>query len=422
MSPGAIEEANRKLVEPPDFDPANSARLGLFVVAQLANRHGIRISLRSSAYGGVSAIVLIPAELIAAVADPAALPPGGPSPSDRSWDRPLVGTGMDDPSRHSLAALQWQGSEELRSVTVPGRPAAINGATAGGPNAGPAIPQQRVRTNGPAPHGPASNEPAFGGPAFGGPASAAPTPTDSTTTQPIPTQSAPTQSLPGGPTPSAVADSVTADGLVQRRRAAPRRIPRPGEDLARPQDLAEAVAALAKAPTEPAPPTTPAPPGSTSAVLDPSTPDGLPRRVRQASLAPQLRAPVEEEADTVPFRSPEQVRELMSALQRGTNRGRLAAQGIDPDGSAGTGDVSGVPGADSSMNGTSGFAEAATVSFSVVQNRPEHHGDEYQGAEHQGGGVPVPVQQGDAGSSEPDGEVAGNHPAENHGTRPDKDA
>ena len=36
MTPEAIDEANRRLADPPDFDPANSARLGLFVVAQLA--------------------------------------------------------------------------------------------------------------------------------------------------------------------------------------------------------------------------------------------------------------------------------------------------------------------------------------------------------------------------------------------------
>jgi signal transduction histidine kinase len=418
MSPEAIEEANRKLVEPPDFDPANSARLGLFVVAQLANRHSIRISLRSSAFGGVTAIVLIPADLIAP-AGPMALPAGpsasGPSPSDRAWDRPLVGTGLDDPSRHSLAALQWQGTEQLRSVTVPGRPVSINGSTGSGPNAGPVIPHQRTRTNGPSPYGPAPSGPVPAGPAQIGPAPAepaqtGPAPVGLEQTRLEQTGREQTGPMPGGPTPSAVAD-VTPDGLVQRRRTVPRRVPRQAGDLARPQDLAEAAAALAKAAPELPAPTRPVP-GATSAVLDPSTPDGLPRRVRQASLAPQLRAPVEEDADTVPLRSPEQVRELMSALQRGTIRGRLAARGLAPD-------VSESSDADSSMNGTSGFAEAATVSFPVVQNRPEHHGDQQQGAEHQGGGVPT--QQGDAGSSEPDGEVAGDHPAENHGTRPDKD-
>ncbi|GAA3450480.1 sensor histidine kinase [Dactylosporangium matsuzakiense] len=64
MSPDAIEEANLRLAQPPEFDPANSARLGLFVVALLAARHGVRVTLRASAYGGVTAVVLIPPHLI----------------------------------------------------------------------------------------------------------------------------------------------------------------------------------------------------------------------------------------------------------------------------------------------------------------------------------------------------------------------
>ncbi|MEV6927248.1 nitrate- and nitrite sensing domain-containing protein [Dactylosporangium sp. NPDC051485] len=65
MPPEAIEEANQRLLQPPDFDPANSARLGLFVVALLAARHGVRVTLRASAYGGVTAVVLVPPHLIA---------------------------------------------------------------------------------------------------------------------------------------------------------------------------------------------------------------------------------------------------------------------------------------------------------------------------------------------------------------------
>jgi hypothetical protein len=51
------------------------------------------------------------------------------------------------------------------------------------------------------------------------------------------------------------------------------------------------------------------------------------------------------------LRSPEQVRNLMSALQRGTTRGRRAAAGIDPD------------------TPEQGSAEAATVSLPVVDDR-----------------------------------------------------
>ncbi|MFC7616313.1 hypothetical protein ACFQV2_25415 [Actinokineospora soli] len=55
-------------------------RIGLFVVARLAAKHGIRVTLRESAYGGVRAVVLLPTSLLAtdkpAVApEPAAEPP-----------------------------------------------------------------------------------------------------------------------------------------------------------------------------------------------------------------------------------------------------------------------------------------------------------------------------------------------------------
>ncbi|MBB5872505.1 signal transduction histidine kinase [Allocatelliglobosispora scoriae] len=59
-----IEEANARLRKPPEFDPANSSRLGLFVVAKLAERHGITVTLRTSPYGGVTAVALIPPEVV----------------------------------------------------------------------------------------------------------------------------------------------------------------------------------------------------------------------------------------------------------------------------------------------------------------------------------------------------------------------
>lgn len=64
MPADAIEGANARLAEPPDFDPAHSARLGLFVVSRLAGRHGIKVTLRTSPYGGITAVALLPRELI----------------------------------------------------------------------------------------------------------------------------------------------------------------------------------------------------------------------------------------------------------------------------------------------------------------------------------------------------------------------
>src|SRR6185369_17148738 len=60
MSAESMEEANARLAVPPDFDPANSSRLGLFVVAKLAARQNIRVGLRRSAYGGLAAVTPLP--------------------------------------------------------------------------------------------------------------------------------------------------------------------------------------------------------------------------------------------------------------------------------------------------------------------------------------------------------------------------
>src|SRR5258708_34915062 len=61
---------------PPDVNPQNTEQLGLFVVAQLARRHGIQVTLRTSPFGGTSAVVLIPRRLVVDDA-PAALTSGG---------------------------------------------------------------------------------------------------------------------------------------------------------------------------------------------------------------------------------------------------------------------------------------------------------------------------------------------------------
>ncbi|MGK5440641.1 nitrate- and nitrite sensing domain-containing protein [Micromonospora sp. URMC 105] len=79
MTPQAVENANRRLARPPEFDPADSARLGLFVVSRLAARHGVRVTLRSEAPGGVTAVVLVPADLV--TDEPPALPVSASRPA-----------------------------------------------------------------------------------------------------------------------------------------------------------------------------------------------------------------------------------------------------------------------------------------------------------------------------------------------------
>ncbi|MFJ9848468.1 nitrate- and nitrite sensing domain-containing protein [Streptomyces sp. NPDC101150] len=91
------------------------------------------------------------------------------------------------------------------------------------------------------------------------------------------------------------------------------------------------------APTEPGP--EPHTPPADPAEPAPADPDGpLPRRVRSASLAPQLRNDPPQRPDWVPRtegtpaprRSPDQARATMASLRAGWNRGREAAAGQQP--------------------------------------------------------------------------------------------
>lgn len=67
------ERLNAQLRDPSDFQEmalAGQRHLGLFVVGQLARRNSITVNLQESAYGGVKAIVLIPALLLATTGKP----------------------------------------------------------------------------------------------------------------------------------------------------------------------------------------------------------------------------------------------------------------------------------------------------------------------------------------------------------------
>lgn len=59
------EEINERLATPPEFDVADSEQLGLFVVSQLAARHGVKVTLSRSPFGGTTAVVLIPQTVLA---------------------------------------------------------------------------------------------------------------------------------------------------------------------------------------------------------------------------------------------------------------------------------------------------------------------------------------------------------------------
>ncbi|PRX50269.1 signal transduction histidine kinase [Prauserella shujinwangii] len=84
MTEEQLAEANERLADPPDLDVSVTRRMGLYVVARLAQRHGIEVRLRENEdiEGGVIARVVVPTELLTSVTPGGLAPP--PSPEELS--------------------------------------------------------------------------------------------------------------------------------------------------------------------------------------------------------------------------------------------------------------------------------------------------------------------------------------------------
>ncbi|WP_419993327.1 nitrate- and nitrite sensing domain-containing protein [Streptomyces boninensis] len=244
MGKETLDAANERIRQSEALDLFDSDRLGLFVVSRLAARHGIKVSLRASPYGGTTVVVLLPT--------------------------PLLQAGVPEPGKGASGPAQQPAGLTARAERMP------ESVMAGGPlGGGPELPslgsrddvvQLRIGRNGDGPAGP---------PRPPGPPGTPPDRSDTRTHHPQPFVPPPQG---GGPDP-AQADGAGADGP---------------------------------------------PPGGAD--------EALPKRVRQASLAPQLReAPEKEETaprrprpDSGPAprdRSPEQARARMAAYRSGWVRG-----------------------------------------------------------------------------------------------------
>jgi PAS domain S-box-containing protein len=75
MSDAELAEVNRRLAEPLAADVAASRMMGFHVVGRLAARHGIRVKLRQSWFGGVTALVLLPGVLLDSAGEHPAMAP-----------------------------------------------------------------------------------------------------------------------------------------------------------------------------------------------------------------------------------------------------------------------------------------------------------------------------------------------------------
>ncbi|MGJ6963917.1 nitrate- and nitrite sensing domain-containing protein [Streptosporangium sp. G11] len=110
MTADELSQANWRLANPPVVDVSVSRRMGLFVVGRLALRHGIRVQLRQQDSGGLTAMVLLPENLLAVTNRPGGPPPGMQSGdwagSMASMDRPPVLASPTSPPMPSFASFE----------------------------------------------------------------------------------------------------------------------------------------------------------------------------------------------------------------------------------------------------------------------------------------------------------------------------
>ncbi|MET8472947.1 nitrate- and nitrite sensing domain-containing protein [Streptomyces sp. NPDC006422] len=224
MGKETLAEANQRIGHSEALDLFDSDQLGLFVVSRLAKRHDIKVHLRTSPYGGTTAVVLLPTPLLHKDGEvgPSAHDPHQPPPEERRYAR------VPEPEAAPM--------NESHPVPAPTpRPALAPSAEREEPRHPPGVTALRLRT----------------------------------TPDPEPAE------RPGGPGPDDPPEHDTA-----------------------------------------------------------LSPDGLPRRVRQASLAPQLRErpaepPSPARVPAADERTPEQVRARMTSFRDGWARGGGQPPGTD---------------------------------------------------------------------------------------------
>ncbi|GAA0482070.1 nitrate- and nitrite sensing domain-containing protein [Streptomyces olivaceiscleroticus] len=331
MAPDALLDANLRLAETPEFELSDTDRLGLFVVSRLAQRQGVRVSLQASPYGGTTAVVFIPGTLLTETYDGRGEDTGSverPAPAARGGDLaalaqipvPLPERTSDLPARRPAAdedAHVLRGPRRQRR-TEESRPASPTGPV-------PAESEQhrpagdRAPGEGPAPLPRRRRSPAL----------------VSDHGRPVPgAGSGPAGEETHGRREHGRAQGGQADGPAEQRateRGAQDESERSGAYRLPGRPAADAPAG--DRPTEAAPaPAEEAQPARTVR--------GLPRRVRQASLAPQLKASTDRQAGAAPEaadpaadRDAEAVRARMASLQRGWQRGRRES-GDDGSGTA----------------------------------------------------------------------------------------
>ncbi|MEU6715311.1 nitrate- and nitrite sensing domain-containing protein [Nonomuraea sp. NPDC046802] len=150
MKPEDLDSANQRIADPPEFRITGTARLGLYVVSQLARRHDIQVVLKSSPYGGTTVVVLLPQELVQLDPTPEPQESGGTERLPRRAT--AVATAARPATAENVRMLN--GQENVRAL----KPARQSPVPPQGP--APARPLSAAPTSDPTPERPRQETPA----------------------------------------------------------------------------------------------------------------------------------------------------------------------------------------------------------------------------------------------------------------------
>jgi len=287
MGAEEMAHANWRLDNPPVVDVAVSRRMGLFVVARLAARHGIRVRLRPAAHGGLTALVWLPDEVI--TYEQAAVP--------------AVLRRFETASTAAAASPLDGPATPVASSSVATAPAPENGHVFGAPAGASATAE-------------ADQELAPG--------------TADVTLAGALSPDVIMPPVPGEESRLPIFESVESDWFRRSRHG----VDRPATGVP-----AETAAAPAETWSSPADEGWRAAEVATSPVSGGTTAAGLPVRVPKANLVPgTVASAAAAPAPPAPARSATQAQERLASFQRGIRNARAAAQGTngqEHDGEAG---------------------------------------------------------------------------------------
>ena len=305
MGAEEMAHANWRLDNPPVVDVAVSRRMGLFVVARLAARHGIHVRLRPASKGGLTALVWLPDDVITRQGSPSEghpLEDSGPAPASWMKTGPAV-TGEDD---HPGASIPAAGVRPLRPAPDQFGNGDTAAETVASANGSPAFPPASANGTGAvtaSPPPPSPRAPSPGAGAAGGLAA-------HHVVLPLEGSAGPENRLP-------IFEAVESDWFRRGGHPVGRPAAAPDADEAgwsSPADAGWQAAEAVRAP-----------------VFGDTTQAGLPKRVPKANLVPGGAGSPAAPAPPAAGRSASQTRQRLSSYQQGIRKARAADPGDETD-------------------------------------------------------------------------------------------